>query len=328
MSFEFPLFKPIPERRGHLPPFVTLRAFEAIGRLGGIRRAADHLAVNQAVVSRHVRTLEMVTGVRLLHRSHKGVTLTPEGQRYYDRLSSAFSEILDATDELTGINHRTLIIWCAPGLAALWLMPILYEFEVENPDLTIVVRPTENVPDFMVDDVDVHIRYVMEPTCLNREMERWVTIAAPPVFPVAVPQIASKCRGLVTRIGQSDIPLIHKQNDIEWRNWFKSRGVAGLGSLGGATFWHTQLAIDAARQGRGIALTNSLLADEYLRTGELVELERLPGGGGPVLGRYLLLGSAKRWNAPHSLRFRRWIMRSAKAALTSGENLRARAYVA
>lgn len=49
-----------------LPPFAALRAFEMVGRVGGIRRAASLLAIDHTVVSRHVRALEEWVGVPLV----------------------------------------------------------------------------------------------------------------------------------------------------------------------------------------------------------------------------------------------------------------------
>jgi len=40
-----------------LPPFAALRAFEAVGREGGIRKAAASLGIDHAVISRHIRQL-------------------------------------------------------------------------------------------------------------------------------------------------------------------------------------------------------------------------------------------------------------------------------
>ena len=68
-----------------LPPLAALRAFEAVGRLGGIRRAAKELTIDHAVVSRHIRSLEAWVGVQLLVRSSTGYTLTEPGELYHQQ---------------------------------------------------------------------------------------------------------------------------------------------------------------------------------------------------------------------------------------------------
>src|SRR3546814_16045548 len=55
--------RPVSERK-FLPSMAALLAFEAVGRRGGIRRAAKELMIDQAVVSRHVRALEGWTGAK------------------------------------------------------------------------------------------------------------------------------------------------------------------------------------------------------------------------------------------------------------------------
>ena len=64
-----------------VPPFAALRAFEAVGRLGGIRRAAEDLGTSHSIVSRHLQALEALTGAPLVDR--KAGRLTEAGARYH-----------------------------------------------------------------------------------------------------------------------------------------------------------------------------------------------------------------------------------------------------
>ncbi|RYY09097.1 MAG: LysR family transcriptional regulator, partial [Alphaproteobacteria bacterium] len=66
-----------------VPSLTALRAFEAIGSTGGLRRAARYLRVDHAVVSRHLRSLEVAVGVALVDRNQAGGRLTPAGQHYH-----------------------------------------------------------------------------------------------------------------------------------------------------------------------------------------------------------------------------------------------------
>src|SRR6185312_15265959 len=66
-----------------LPSFAQLRAFEAVGRLLGIRKAAAALQLHHAVVSRHLRSIEDWAGVRLFKRTGLRLELTIEGQRFH-----------------------------------------------------------------------------------------------------------------------------------------------------------------------------------------------------------------------------------------------------
>src|SRR5690348_18233880 len=89
----------LPSRKA-LPPFESLRAFDAIARLGGVRRAAQYLLRDHAVVSRHLRTLEDWTGAKLIERTPAGVVLTDDGRRYHKHIAAAMDTIAEGTVEL------------------------------------------------------------------------------------------------------------------------------------------------------------------------------------------------------------------------------------
>jgi DNA-binding transcriptional LysR family regulator len=86
--------------RRALPPFETLRAFDAIARLGGVRKAAQYLCRDHAVVSRHLRAIEDWTGTKLIQRTPAGSVLTEDGVRYHRDIASALDLIARATVDL------------------------------------------------------------------------------------------------------------------------------------------------------------------------------------------------------------------------------------
>jgi len=123
--------------RKAFPPFASLKAFEMIGRLGGIRKAAIALGVDHGAVSRHLHTLEEWAGTPLIDRSRGGISrLTPEGARYHIRISSAFGEIRSAGLDLIQNNDvQRLHLWCSPGFATQWLVLVLDRFRDSYPDI-------------------------------------------------------------------------------------------------------------------------------------------------------------------------------------------------
>lgn len=86
--------------RRALPPFETLRAFDAIARFGGVRKAAQYLRRDHGVVSRHLRTIEDWTGTKLIRRTAAGSVLTEDGVRYHRDIASALEIIARATVDL------------------------------------------------------------------------------------------------------------------------------------------------------------------------------------------------------------------------------------
>ena len=76
--------------------FTHLRCFWATVREGGVSAASRALHVSQPTVSAHLKSLESVVGKRLLHRSHKGPSLTAEGKivyRYADEIFRLGTEL-------------------------------------------------------------------------------------------------------------------------------------------------------------------------------------------------------------------------------------------
>ena len=292
--------------RKAIPPFAALRAFEAVGRVGGVRRAAQSLGVDHAVVCRHLRAVEDWAGVRLVDRLHGGGRLTTEGALYHSRVANALAEIASATADLTRLQHQDrLNLWCVPGFASQWLMSRLGAFRGANPDLDIEFHPTDVPPDFTRHEADADLRYVTSAKMADAAPGiRSLEIARPLVFPVASPQLFASLGPINRPEDLLRAPLLHEDSDEEWRGWFAANQVEPAARLPGPRLWHAHLTLDAARRGEGVALANSFLLGDDIASGRLTPLEV---GHPVVLGAYMLFTRKDRWNAPAVVRFRRWM---------------------
>lgn len=79
--------------------FESLLAFDAVARLGGVRKAARDLGRDHAVVSRQIKKVEACLGVLLLQRPNgKGgaMKLTEDGLRYHSKIKNAVRVLVDA----------------------------------------------------------------------------------------------------------------------------------------------------------------------------------------------------------------------------------------
>lgn len=293
-----------------IPPFAALRAFEAVGQLGGIRRAAEGLSVDHAAVSRHVQALEVWAGVRLIDRGRAG-RMTLEGAKFHARISSALDEISQASADLTrrGDDPR-LLVWCVPGFAYRWLNARLREFAAANPDIDIEVRPTDHSPDLARHEADADIRYIRDFAPLEVGDIQAVEIARPKVAAVASPGLAADLMGSGGIAALLSAPLLHEDDDAEWRAWLTAHGVEAPARLAGPRLWHAHLILDAAVRGQGVALTNSMLVGDHLETGQLVEIDLEPRVD-IRFGAYAFRARRDRWRNPGIVRFRRWLERTA-----------------
>ena len=298
-------------RSGALPPFAALRAFEAVGRLGGVRMAAQALHLDHAVVSRHVRSLETWIGCKLIERQNGAQRLTSDGRRYLERLSGAIGEIAGATREVMHRdNDLRLTVWCAPGLASLWLTDRLLDFQQTNPEFDLELRPTDTPPDFTRGEADVDIRYRTAPAAPPAEGLQAVEIARLPVLPVASRSCLAAIGPMLDPADLLNAPLLHEESFEQWRWWFAQHGVDAAAHLGGPRLWHAHLTVESARRGRGVALATPFLLGDDLTSGRLVRVLRRPEPALAV-GAYVLTARHDRWRRPAIARFRLWLLREA-----------------
>lgn len=303
---------PTPPSRRSIPPFESLRAFDAVARLGGVRKAARELRRNHAVVSRHLRTLEDWTGKKLVSRTASGAALTDEGRAYHLEIARAIDTIANATIDLIKRGDNSAIsIWCMPGLAVQWLIDRLPSYEASNPDVAVALRPTEDIPDFERQEADIDLRFnpnFGDPLDLSGPV-RAIELASPSIVAVASPDYLESAPEIRAPADLVDHQLLHEENYEDWKAWLKAHGVDGEFSMTGIRLFNGHLTLNAARRGRGIALSNHFVVRKDLEAGSLVEVggdnerfERLP------LGSYVFVTRRDRWNARPIRRFREWLV--------------------
>lgn len=300
------------------PPFAMLRAFEAFGRTGGIRRAAQALGIDHAAVSRHLRALELFVGTALVDRENGTRQLTSDGVEYHRRISAAFQEIVGATQMLRKRHDRRLLIWCSPGLAYHWMAPRISAFGIAHPGIEVELRPIDYGPNFASNEADGDIRYVrLSAAELPPAGTQRVELARPAVFPVASPTYAASVEGrLKSAADLLNLRLLHEESDVEWRIWLEEQGLElDPVSLPGPRLWHAHVMLNAARNGEGVALANPMLVEGHLGSGQLVKLKPEGAPFRPVpLGGYIFTAREDRWRDQALQRFRVWIHRSAHPA--------------
>jgi LysR family glycine cleavage system transcriptional activator len=296
-----------------VPPFAALRAFEVVGRIGGIRKAAQALRLDHTVVSRHLKTLEDWLGIALFERYGGRLTLTEAGEVYHSRISAAILDIVSATRETMAEGRiEDVRLWCVPGLAAQWLSDQLADFEREKPGFQVELRPTDHAANLVQFEADIDIRYygddwAPQPGGVGLKMQE---LARPPIMIVTSPELAAR---LAPMQGPQDLlqaPLLHEEHVEQWRAWLQLNGVDTKGKLNGPLLWHAHLAIAAARQGRGLALASHYLVARDLARGDLVELA-VPQTRPVAIGSYYMVARADRWNNPSLAQLRQFLTRRA-----------------
>ena len=82
----------------------NLEIFMAVAGAGTMGGAAAELAVSQPVISKAIADLEYALGVRLFHRSRRGVELTDYGQSLRDSSIAVFDELKQSVARLEALS--------------------------------------------------------------------------------------------------------------------------------------------------------------------------------------------------------------------------------
>lgn len=118
------------------------RIFYYVCRYGSFTKAALMLGNNQPNITRAMNNLESQLGVVLFVRSKKGVTLTDEGERLYQRVKLAHEQISLAEKEIDDAkNMEAGVVIVGASEVALHeiLVPVLTDFKKKYPKIIIKI---------------------------------------------------------------------------------------------------------------------------------------------------------------------------------------------
>ena len=260
------------ELKRRLPPLNALRAFEAAARHLNFSRAADELSVTPGAVSQQIQNLEDYVGAALFKRTPKGLLLTDAAQTALPALREAFDRLAEAASLLTAaVDGRRLTVSVAPSFASKWLVPRLGHFEAAHPQVDVWVSADMDIVDFANGEIDVAIRYGagrypgLE---VIRLMQETVVAVASPSLLAEHPlnELSDLANQILLHDGSPDAD----PSCPDWTMWLAARGVKGVDGARGPRFNQSSLVIEAAMNGRGVALAKRALAQADLDAGRLV----------------------------------------------------------
>jgi len=235
---------------------AAMTAFVRVVEAGTFTRAADTLDVPNATVTRLIQSLEEDLKVRLLHRTTRSVTVTPEGATYYERvvrLLADLSDIESSTRLSQGKPSGKVRVEAAAAIGAAVIVPALADFYRQYPDVDVELGIGNRRTDLVAEGVDCAIRAgeVSEQFMVARRIGtfQFTTCAAPafleahgtPSGPddlAALPTVgmlsARNARAMTFRFsddeGETELALDHKLvvNDT---NSYVGAGIAALGII-------------------------------------------------------------------------------------------------
>lgn len=300
------------ESKEVMPPFLSVRVFEAAARSASFARAAEELGITAGAVSQHIRILEEFAGQPLFRRLGRGVELTEAGQAAFSHATSAMAEMLQAGRAMrASLRGRRISLSTAPSFASKWLIPRLSKFQELFPDIEVRMSADMSLVDFSGSDIDLAIRYGpggYEGLYCERLMSESVIV-------VASPRLLEGLGPLRTAADLVNLPLIHDESAERdpscptWSMWFAARGQRRDDAERGLRFNQSSLALEAAVAGKGLVLAKRQLALRDISAGTLVA--PITEIHAPVSFAYWLVWPRGRRFEPSQTAFLEWLREQA-----------------
>jgi LysR family transcriptional regulator, glycine cleavage system transcriptional activator len=249
-------------------PLNGLRSFEAAGRMLSFTKAAKELSVTQAAVSHQVKAVESSLGIPLFFRHSRRLSLTEEGRLLLPEITEAFDKIANALELVKTQKDSTIVnVRLAPSFAAKWLSPRLKYFWLQYPEIDLSLFHAHPAVDFSREQIDIAVTY---------GRGDWPGVIADPLIsldfsPVCAPEFMMNDKPLTDINNLAYYTLLHDANYECWRDWLSLAGLDSIASNKGTTIDDTNVLIQAAIDGQGVALGSSTFVEDHLESGRLIK---------------------------------------------------------
>ncbi len=263
-----------------LPILKALMTFETAARDENFTTAAQALGMAQPSVSRYILILEDYVGVKLFVRNGSKVQLTPRGKKLYETTSLALGYIRATIDELSaGSSEKEVSICSTHGFAHIWIMPRIEHLQSQLKTRKISVVTSESPGNFKVENNRIIVRFGAG--CWGDGKEH--LLFHEEVMPVCSPELAKRYNLMNRKIDPDELvhlPLLVQDHGehgwLGWKGWFSHFGVeSGQHILDAHKINNYAFALQAAMEGRGIALAWKNLIEPYFSNKWLIELSGL-----------------------------------------------------
>lgn len=140
---------------------TAMQTFVRVVESGSFSAVARELQQTQSAVSKQVAALERALGARLLSRTTRSLSLTEEGERYFEQARRLVAEIAEAEGSLRqGEQQLTgwLRVAASVGFGRLKLLPLVKTFLIAHPGVKIDLRLNDGFIDLVEQGIDVAVR--------------------------------------------------------------------------------------------------------------------------------------------------------------------------
>jgi DNA-binding transcriptional LysR family regulator len=144
-----------------LDDLVSMAMFARVVEAASFTAAADALGVSKSAVSKRVAALEERLGARLLHRTTRRLSLTPDGARLHERCLHMLRAVDDAAElvQADGDEPRGVLrVNCSSTLAEHHLGGAVTAFVARHPKVQVDLSTDNALIDLLSERIDVAVR--------------------------------------------------------------------------------------------------------------------------------------------------------------------------
>ncbi len=138
--------------------FKTLALFERVARLGAVGRAGAELGLSSSNASQRIQALEAELNLKLLNRTTRSVSLTPDGEVFLQYATRILGDIEDVRNTLShnqsALKGR-LRVTASSTFGRLHIVPYVAEFLGKQPELQLELNLTDQVVDIVREGYDL-----------------------------------------------------------------------------------------------------------------------------------------------------------------------------
>ncbi len=141
--------------------FQAMQVFTRVVEANSFTLAADTLGLPRSTITTTIQALERQLKSKLLNRTTRRLSLTPDGAAYYERCVHILADVEDAEASLhdtTRGPHGRLRIDPLPSIGRQILIPALGDFHTRYPDIELAIGMSDRPVDMVQEAVDCVVR--------------------------------------------------------------------------------------------------------------------------------------------------------------------------
>lgn len=294
--------------RRFLPSLSALHAFEAAARHMSFTKAAEDLGITQSGISRQIRNLESYLGCKMFERAGPRLVLTEPGAVYFREISQMLDKLQEVSiDVVRGRKANTsLLIGTHPTLATRWMTPRLNSFFQAHGDIPFELTQAPLQTDFENSALDIAILRGISPWANARAH----MLFAEEIAVVAAPSLIGRDEHLEP-LDFIQFPMLQNASRPSmWLHWLRVAGLSYHGTIQGPRFPYSDVLVNGAINGLGLALVPVCYIERELANGEL----HMPFGGPVPSGEtYFVVYPDRKSHQQNIGIFRDWLLRETRA---------------